>query len=188
MSGSSLYEGPDLETGRRRVRQLEVSLPSARAAREAAYLYDDRITDLIMVVKASTDNAVVLKSNRIPFKVYQVEEVEIEPGMKSKNGEAVHLIEELMGKTVIVVTDKKKLKEGPWLDAFEGSNIPDKIAYLVRDLFGRIVPHTNALVFTGVRGKEWELSGYMINCRSVDNLRQAQRSIEGFIERYKRLS
>ena len=186
MSGTDLYEDSGIGTPRRRVRQLAVEPKSPDLAREAYYLSDEGITDFVMALKANTESAVELKKRRIPFQVCQSEQVALNACPEAECLEACRLVERILGKTALVVTDKKRLKDGPWLGAFEGQDLSEKLAFLVRNVFGRILPYSNGLVFTAVRKRNWELSGYLLNYCSSAEIKVAMKAVEVFIEKHSR--
>jgi hypothetical protein len=186
MSGADLYEDSYVGKPRRRVRQFLVEQKSRDHVREAYFLSDEGITDFVMALKANTENAVELKKRRIPFQVYQSGQVAIDGCPEAECLEICRLVERILGKTALVVTDKKRLKDGPWLSPFEGQNLSEKLAFLARDVFGRILPYSNGLVFTAVRKRNWELSGYLLNYENNADLKEAMNAVVSFIEKYCR--
>lgn len=116
----------------------------------------------LVLLAAKTGNSVLLKTRRVPFIVLEMSE-ESFPSLGTPLIDAARMI---LGKTVISISDKKKLSGKPWIARYGKSSVSEALTSLVRELFSALPPSENAVVLSN-HGREWRLVGYRIGTLEI---------------------
>ncbi|MBC7127861.1 MAG: hypothetical protein H5T32_06590 [Candidatus Methanosuratus sp.] len=111
----------------------------------------------LVLLAAKTGNSVLLKTRRVPFTVLEMSE-ESFPSLGAPLIDAARMI---LGKTVISISDKKKLSGEPWIARYGKA-----LTSLVRDLFSALPPSEGAIALSNL-GTGWRLVGYRIGTLGI---------------------
>ncbi|MEN3053189.1 MAG: hypothetical protein ABC606_05200 [Candidatus Methanosuratincola petrocarbonis] len=116
----------------------------------------------LVLLAAKTGNSVLLKTRRVPFTVLEMSE-ESFPSLGAPLIDAARMI---LGKTVISISDKKKLSGEPWIARYGKASISEALTSLVRDLFSALPPSEGAIALSNL-GTGWRLVGYRIGTLGI---------------------
>jgi hypothetical protein len=133
--------------------------PAAETAPTRIYAHSNEYDGFLVVTKSGTDVAVRLKEYRIPFQVCEADIRELDYDLREKEFKA--LIEEVLGRVVLVIGDKKRLSGVVWINRYSGANKAEKFQAFIMEFFNTVLSDTTSVAFAKTRSG-WRVAGYQL--------------------------
>jgi len=125
----------------------------------AVYAHSIEYDELLVATKSGTEIAVRLKEHRIPFQVCEADIRELDYDLREKEFKV--LIEQVLGKIVLIIGDKKRLSGVAWINRYSGMSKAEKFQAFIKEFFGTVLSNITSVAFAKTRSG-WRVAGYQL--------------------------